>query len=343
MKKKKSKFFISLSITLAVIFSFIIGTYFLIDKVLVPQYFGRYNINNISELVRVATTMYSVPDEKKFITNPYSKQDELSAQSKLSSINFPTTKSGDIDYTKLVEPNFRVETDVNYKDDYLILTDKELSSIMTGILDSGVLVAQLSDLSNLDTLQMSVREFIITPFNNNSEEIIVDNNKYNTFDSANLSVTVKIDMSSAKSQMAKNIDMPLFLLNILVPKTVYMTTSFDITKNEDGKWEYSNTTLAINGKTAEQSEIVLDMLISFLYSNDDSMTIQKLSDQIAYMSTSCFNVIGEFTFTDNITIGTAKNHGILLLLNKYDSKNNTTSEEEPKEESIVEEIEESID
>ena len=332
MKRKKSNFFIVLSIVIASFCLLIFSSYLIIDMVLVPKYFSKYNINNLRELINVATTMYSVPDEKNIIKNGYSKKDEITASEKLVSIGFPTTSTGEVDYSKLIEPDFTVVTKYDYEGDYLALTDKEAASIMSKILESGILIPELSNLSNLDTLNMTVREMTFSNFDKeNYEKVSVGEKIYNVYDKVTISSIIKIDMSSAISQMSKSVDMPLFLLNILVPKAIYLQISFDAERNLDNEWITSNANLAINGKTVKQSEIVLNLFISFIYSGEDEMTIEKLANELATMSVKCFNTIGDLRFSDNISSGHNKENGAILSLNKEQSPDNETIEEQSLE------------
>lgn len=316
MKRKKSKFFASLGIVLSIIFIFVVGFYFTLDKLLVPKYFSKYNIYNMKELVEVVKTMYLIPDESTFIKNPFTKNDESSAENKLLRVGFPKTANGKIDYSKITDSDFAIITSEDYEDDHLALSDREIASIMYQILDSGVLISELGGLSYLDTLNMFIKEVSIIP-SGTSQSLIIGKDSFESFSEANISIIIKIDMTSAISRMAESFDTPLFLLNMLIPNTVYMTTSFDAIKNnDDGSWAYKNSSLSINGKTAKQSEVVLNLLISFIYSNDGTMTIQNLADEISEMSLLCFDLIGEIDFTNSIKNGSMPQNGVIIHLLK---------------------------
>ena len=66
VKKRKSNFFIRLTVVLMIITSIVTGAYFLLDKLIVPKYFGTYNINNLGDLVSMISTLYNTPKEKDF-------------------------------------------------------------------------------------------------------------------------------------------------------------------------------------------------------------------------------------------------------------------------------------
>lgn len=311
MKKKKSKFFISLGIILVVLFSIVFGGYLALDKFLVPKYFARYGINNMKELVSLVKLMYTVPDEQTFITNPYSSIDKTTAENKLIEVGFPTNTKNELDYSKLVEKGFYVVTDSEYEGDFIYLSDKEIAAIMGQILDSGVLVSELPNLSYLDTITMEVKELSITP-----DVLIEDEDSDNLYSSAQIKVIIKINLEKATKQMSENLDVPLFLLNMIMPQNVYVTSIFNLTLDKDNNWQKSDSSLSINGKTPKQSEVLLNLLISFIYSSDENMTISNLSDQIADLTCKCFGLVGDVTFVDKIEVGSAALNGVRVPLIK---------------------------
>lgn len=341
MKKLKSKlkFFITLGVVIVLLVGIVTGGYFAIDKIVVPKYFGKYGINNMKELVNMVKTMHNIPNENEFIINPHTKNDEASAKNKLIQVGFPKLSSGEIDYSKMVSSDFVVITSADYESDYLELTDREVAAIMDSILQSGVLIPELPQLSFLNTLSMSVKEVQITPTGvyekikiiiegNEPEENEPEENKLEegeleesfyeikNYSSADISITIKINLEDAISQMSKNLDVPLFLLNLILPNDIYLTSSFSTSVGEDGKWEYSNSTLSINGKSAEQSKVVLNLLISFIYASDENMTIEQLANQIADLVGLSFEIIGNVQFTDEIKTGSVLQNGIRVKLTK---------------------------
>ena len=75
--------FIKLFIVLAIIGSIGVGAFFILDKAVVPSYFGKYGIGGLGDLVQMVKVMHNAPNESKFITNPYTKINEDSAIRKL--------------------------------------------------------------------------------------------------------------------------------------------------------------------------------------------------------------------------------------------------------------------
>ena len=56
---------IALLCVVVVIFS---GGFLFLDKLIVPKYFGQYGIKGLKDLVSVVSSLYSVPNESKFVT-----------------------------------------------------------------------------------------------------------------------------------------------------------------------------------------------------------------------------------------------------------------------------------
>lgn len=341
MKKKTRsyRFLINLCIILVVLAGVVAGGFLALDKVVVPKYFGKYGINSMRELVDMVKTMHAVPSESDFVKNPHSKKDKTNAKNKLLEVGFPKLLNGEINYSEVIKEDFFVVTSPEYPNNYLELSDTEVAAMMDDILDSGVLIPELKDLSYLDTLSMEVTEVIITPTGKPTKIILSDSTSESTDDpegeepseepteepeaeevnsylSARISITIKVNLSDAITQMSKNLDVPLFLLNMIIPNRMYITSSFNTSINEVGLWEYSDTSLTVNAKTQKQSEVVLNLLISFIYPEDEEMSIEKLSNEIADMVRYSLELIGEITFADDIKVGTTNYSGIRVKLTK---------------------------
>lgn len=309
MKSKKTRFLISLSCVLIFIFSTLIGGYILIDKLLVSKYFGAYGINNLKQLVNLVTTIYSIPNEKDFITNPYTKADSTSLTTKFTEAGFPTLSNGEIDYEAIGRGEYERHPEESFIENSLTLSDKEIASFMSQILESGVLISNFPDLTYIDTLKMEVKQVTITP-KTKIEESSTDEISYYKKD-ASFYITIKIDTSSAKQQIAENIDAPKFLVDWIIPEVMYISASFDASLNY--QWEIENTGLAINSKTAKQSEVLLSLLLSFIYPESENMTIDELSTQLASLVFAGLDIIGSFDFISYQT-GQNQTNGIKLYL-----------------------------
>ncbi len=286
MKKNKTlRFFVILLIVLVLLGSIGVGGYFILDKVVVPKYFGEFGINNMGDLVQMMGTLYNSNDEKDIVTNGFTETDRVSAESKLIGVGFPKLANGNLDYKKLAEGDFYVSPDAQVE-----LTDKELASLLGQMLNSGILAEKLPDLKYINTLTFSMLEVIITP--------MVENGVLNP-NSAKMEFSIKIDTSSVRSQMANEMEMPLFLLNMIVPKTLYINVNFGLEISENN-WVYSNSSIGVNGRTSKQSEILLNLLIDFIFPVENNMTLEKLNEEFGGVVLKGLELLGNVQFTNSI-------------------------------------------
>ena len=286
MKKNKTlRFFVILLIVLVLLGSIGVGGYFILDKVVVPKYFGEFGINNMGDLVQMMGTLYNSNDEKDIVTNGFTETDRVSAESKLIGVGFPKLANGNLDYKKLAEGDFYVSPDAQVE-----LTDKELASLLGQMLNSGILAEKLPDLKYINTLTFSMLEVIITP--------MVENGVLNP-NSAKMEFSIKIDTSSVRSQMANEMEMPLFLLNMIVPKTLYINVNFSLEISENN-WVYSHSSIGVNGRTSKQSEILLNLLIDFIFPVENNMTLEKLNEEFGGVVLKGLELLGNVQFTNSI-------------------------------------------
>jgi len=286
MKKNKTlKFFISLAIILVVLTGIFVGGYFILDKAVVPKYFGEYGIHNMSELVGMMSTLYNNKTEKDIVINPFTSSDADAAESKLIAVGFPALSSGRLDYKKLAEGDYSPDTLSEVS-----LTDRELASLIDGMLQSGVLVDKLPNLKYINTLYMSCLQVKIYP---EYVDGVINENK------ADLSFIIKLDTSSMRGQMAEEMQMPIFLLNMIVPNTMYITSNITL-EVRDGEWVYEGGGIGINGKTEKQSKILLNLLIDFIFPKEDNMTIEELESSLGDVVIKGTSLLGSARFTDSI-------------------------------------------
>jgi len=306
-RRKKSGFFLKLFMVLAIIAALVSGVYFALDKLIVPKYFKVYGIENMHDLVGMVKTLYNSPNEKDMITNGYIKSDLKNATEKLKSANFPITETGVVDYIKISNG---VNRDEIIKGEYEF-TDREIAAIVDEMLksESGILSSKLTHLEYIDAININVLELIITPetigSNGNAEPI------YAT-DKANVSFTCKVDTSSVRSQMASHMDTPIFLLNMIVPKTIYIQVDYNLQKDQNGEWHSEKGNIGINGRTAKDSEILLNLLIEFIFPAEDEMTIDKLCESFGDIIIQGIEIFGEIEIKSNIN-GSGEN-GVLLKI-----------------------------
>lgn len=302
-KKKRYTFFIKLFIALATIVAVVFCAYLAIDKLVVPKYFKDYGINNMHDLVAMVKTLYNTPDEKDIITNGYTQADQRSAVKKLISANFPSVSETELDYAEIsqgLDKSSLVSGQYEF-------TDREIAGILDQMLDSGILASQLPNLKYLDTININILELIITPTEFTDNE---DNVYYDT-DSANVSFTFKLDTSSVRTQMAHTMDIPTFFLDMIVPKTMYITINYNLFIDDYGVWQVGEGSIAVNGRTAKDSEILLNLLIEFIFPEEDQMTIDKFSIEFGNILIKGMDMLGQIRIKANVQ---ASSNGVVLTI-----------------------------
>lgn len=302
-KKKRYTFFIKLFIALATIVAVVFCAYLAIDKLVVPKYFKDYGINNMHDLVAMVKTLYNTPDEKDIITNGYTQADQRSAVKKLISANFPSVSETELDYAEIsqgLDKSSLVSGQYEF-------TDREIAGILDQMLDSGILASQLPNLKYLDTININILELIITPTEFNDNE----GNVYYDTDSANVSFTFKLDTSSVRTQMAHTMDIPTFFLDMIVPKTMYITINYNLFIDDYGVWQVGEGSIAVNGRTAKDSEILLNLLIEFIFPEEDQMTIDKFSIEFGNILIKGMDMLGQIRIKANVQ---ASSNGVVLTI-----------------------------
>lgn len=307
-KQRRAKFFICLAIVLAVISGSVIGGYFIIDRCLVPQYFAKYGINNLKELVDIASTIYSTPNESDFITNPFTKADKTSAENLMIEAGFPRLVNGGLDYEKIGKGKYTLTPSEDFNQNYIFLTDRQSAGILNETVETGVLVSNSSalsylgsDLTYLDTLKMSIKQFIITPIFETEEDTSTN--------SARLVVTIKIDTSTARTEISQNLQTPKFLIDWIIPSSIYLTGRFEIMNAGTKDQSIEHALLAINSKTPKQSEVLLKLLMEFIYPNQTDLTIESFTASLGDLVLTGLASIGKFEFTTE-----GKSNGVKIFL-----------------------------
>lgn len=300
MKKKSGrlKFALTLLLALVVLGAFVLGGYFVLDKVVVPKYFTSYGINGMDDLVVMMRTLYSLPKEKDIVNNGFSNTDLLTAKDKLSNKNYPVLEDGTFDFEGFNNGE-RGSGD-------LYLTDRELASILDKLLDSTEFSDILPNLNNIDTLNMNLLELSITPE-------LLENGNIDT-NNAHIKFVLKVDTTDMRLQMAQEMDIPVFLLNMIFPEVLYLTANYNVSidnSQETAVWTTSNGTLSVNGSNDDQSELLLELIISFIFNTEDNMTIQKLVENFGHILDQSVELFGKIEFASNLSIG--NQNGIYFL------------------------------
>lgn len=294
MKKKKVKLLSKIMITLCLILAVFVGGYFFLDKTIIPKYFGQYGIGGVSDLVGVVTSLYKSPNESKMITNGYTPTDTSNAISKLRTANYKIEEDGTI-----LEENFNsFQGNANVE-----LTDREFAAVCDKMLKNGILVDVLPELNYLNVINISLLELIITP-----DEDSFDGSG---FTSANIEFILKINTESIREQIASQMDTPLFLLNMIIPDNLYFTVTYDLdlTKQEESR---ANGTIAINGRTAKQSKVLIELLIDFIFPESDEMNYEKFIQSVGDIALEGIDVLGDFKFIQKESSSGKLENGILI-------------------------------
>lgn len=304
---KTLSFFIRLIIVLSIIFGIGFSGYLVIDRAVIPNYFGKYGIHNFKDLIEMVQTMYNTPEEKDFITHPFKAADETSALNKLENANIPIV-DGKIDFNQIIDGKVEINPEVKENGEYF--SDTEMAAVLDQMLQSGILSSYLNDLSYIDTLSIHARELIITVIEDDTMTEL-DGSRHSN--SAKVSLTVKVDTTKAQKHMAKQMDVPIFLLNLIMPDVLYMTTAYNVTIDSEGKYVTTNTLITVNGRNKKQSEILLNLLIAFIFPEEDEMTVEKLGETFADITNSGLSILGDVRFT-NSGSGLTQSNGITIAL-----------------------------
>ena len=291
---------------LAIIGSIGLGAFFVLDKAVVPSYFGKYGIRGLGDLVQMVKVMHNAPDENKFITNPYTKANEVSAISKLEWAGVPVY-NGMIEFSKIADGDYQITQEA---ESGVFVSDKEMAAIMSQMLSSDYLlsVEYFKNLDYFSAISIESKEIKIEPI-----ETDYSAGEYEYSNKAHVSFTIKLDTKHAQTVMAEKMDVPFFLLNLIMPDYLYMTTSYDFEVLESGGYEITNAEIGVNARTPKQSQILLNMLLSFIYSEEDGMTISKLGETFAAALNDGMNIFGSIKFCKT-TIAGEKVNGIMVSL-----------------------------
>lgn len=285
MEQKKPRIWGRIIALLSIVIAVFVGGYFFLDLAIIPKYFGQYGIKNVPDLVGVVTSLYKSPNEKKLIKNPYTSQDLTSAINTLQLANYKIADDGTV-----VEDDFKGDTSVK-------LTDREVAALCNQLIDNGILLDALPSLNYLNMINISVLEVLIVPDETSKE------GEYYT--KASLEFIAKLETVDIREQIAEHMDTPLFLLNMIIPDNLYFLVSYDIDLSKEEGERISNATIALNGRTAEQSEILMNLLIDFIFPDKDNMNLQKFTHNFGDIILQGIDVFGDFKFVSNIgTSGT---------------------------------------
>ncbi len=289
-KRKKSNFFVRLTVFLVIIVGILSGVYFLLDKLIVPKYFGSYNINTLGDLVGMVSTLYNTPKEKDLIKNGFTLSDQDNAEDKLKRVGFPTFESNSsLDYDRIASGDFFIPETEN-----LTMTDRELAAVLNEMVKHGVLTSKVPSLKFVNQMDLTILEMNIKP---KADESLPDG--YNT-KSAKVDLIFKFDTATIIDQISEEMDTPVFLLNMIIPKTMYVTLSYDVSINENEECLAENGNMSINGKTVKQSKILLDLMVSFMFPKEENMAVEKLTNTMGETLIKGVEMLGNIEFVKNV-------------------------------------------
>ncbi len=309
MKKFRwGKFLFSLLLVFIVLGGIVLGGYFVLDKIVVPKYFSEYGISSMSDLVGMMRTLYSTPHESQIVTNGYSSTDLDRAIAKLTGAGYPILEDGSFDFDGF-NSGAKGSGDI-------ALTDRELAAVLDKLLDTTEFSDLLPSLTNFNTLNLNLLEITITPVQNNSNSEDENNESAEiSASNAHIKFILKIDTDNVRSLMAEQMQIPIFLLNMIVPNTIYVTVNYnvEISSTEDATaWLISDGGMAVNGRSETQSEILLNLLIKFIFGDDSTMTAPKLISELGTIIEKGVYLFGEVEFVSGL--GTLNNqNGIYFL------------------------------
>ncbi|MBQ9790400.1 MAG: hypothetical protein IJW24_02270 [Clostridia bacterium] len=256
------------------------------DKAIVPRFFGDYGIYNISDLVGMMSTLYSSPDENKLVQNGFTELDIETAEDKLKNI-FPSKENSlELDYNAISEGK---QKDGVEKPLTLEFSDKEIAGVLDKMLGLGILARKLPDLEYINTIGINILELSINP------EILGDGINP---ESANIHAIIKFDTTDVREQMASEMGTSMFVLDMVIPSTIYITLDYHL-EIADGEWVYSEGNIGVNGRNSEQSEILMNILISFIFPVEDEMDLEKLTHEFGNILQSGLDLLGQAEYTES--------------------------------------------
>lgn len=291
MKKKSSAFIGKVLILLAIVLAVFSGGYFFIDKLIVPKYFGKYGIHNVPDLVGVVTSLYNSPKESKLIKNGYTQSDVTLAIKALQDANYAIADDGTID------------KNVEFKGDKSVtLSDREFAGICNKLIESGILVDALPNLNYINLEKISILEVTTTP-----DE---DSKVGDDYMGANISFIAKIDTVDIRDQIAEQMDTPIYLLKMIIPDTLYFSVSYDLDLTKQQSERVSNGKIAINGRSEEQSKILIDLLVEFIFPEEENMNKDKLTADFGNIILEGIDALGDFKFVKDVQRSNQKLNGL---------------------------------
>ena len=276
-KKHNSAIWGKISIVLSVILIIIFGGYFFLDKLIIPKYFGDYGINGMGDLMGVISSLYKNPKQNELVSNGWSNNDWISASNKLMDADYNINEDGQI----IIE-GFKADAKT------VELTDREFASVCNKLIDQGFLTDVLPNLNYVNLLNISVLEVNIDPKEDSQTDDI--------YTAANINFVAKLVTTDLIVQISNQMETPQSLLELIIPKELYFEVSYDFDLEKEGEERIEQGLIAINGRTASQSEILINMLIDFIFPPEEGMNLHKFTNTFGDIILKGIDELGEFKF-----------------------------------------------
>ena len=286
---------------LAVVLAVFFGGYLFLDKVIVPKHFKKYGIYGVSDLVGVVASLYKSPKESSLVKNGYTSNDLSYAITKLQKAGYNIGDDGTVPADEPFAGPGRVE-----------LTDREFAAVCEKLLENGILSSVLPTYNYIDIINMSLLQVSVSP---DTRKPSADGEGYAA---ANIEFIIKIETDGIREQIAHQMGTPLFLLNLIIPNTLYFEVSYDIEVTDEGSTQ-SNGVISINGRTAKQSEILVNLLIDFIFPEEEKMNLEEFTLTLGDIILIGIDVLrgnndldsGSFEFSDKLGMMESQN-GIIV-------------------------------
>lgn len=283
MKSKKNFLLIKVAGILLFVVAIFASGFLFLDKIIIPNYFGEFGIHGVGDLASVISSLYASPNENKLITNGYSDEDLNSGIQKLQNQGYKIENNGTITDKNL--ENFRGEGQ-------FALTDREFAALSNAFLKSEIFEESISELNYINTINITVLDLTITPYDESYDELT------KTYKKANIDFLIRINTVDLRSQIATQMQTPETLLNIIIPNNLYFKINFDVDLTED---EYQiDGSISINGRNEKQSEILINLLLDFIFPPEDEMDRAKFTKGIGEIILASIETLGDFSFAKGI-------------------------------------------
>jgi hypothetical protein len=86
---------------------------------------------------------------------------------------------------------------------------------------------------------------------------------------------------------------------MIIPDNLYFEVHYDIDLTKAKDERVSNATIAINGRTTEQSKILMNLLIDFIFPDADNMDLEKFTSDFGQIILQGIDFFGDFKFVSN--------------------------------------------